>query len=294
MSGEDVPAVSSSAVVKGTSKTSSSTITPTKSGSGGGNTTPPTEPPTATSGGFDDNNPFSPAAYTPERKANAIYPDTPKQADNILRAKCGEVWQTLSADEKSALYSYTTLNCRNINPALRNGIKTAYPDTIETIRHIDNALEKTSLAQDMYIRRGSDAQDLLKFGFPREKLYKIRTLQLQDMKDMLVGKEGTEPAYWSCGAAKVSGFFDKEIEFKIYCPKGIKGIYTEPFSASGAGGKINWDGVSTQENFGKEQEFLLARGYKMRVVDVEYQDMNAPSKGWRVSVELIGYEPKKI
>jgi hypothetical protein len=56
----------------------------------------------------------------------------------------------------------------------------------------------------------------------------------------------------SCGSAKGQGFSGYILN--IYCPKGTKMMYAEPFSHYGDGAKLNWNGISKQSSFGYEDE----------------------------------------
>ena len=71
-------------------------------------------------------------------------------------------------------------------------------------------------------------------------------------------------AFWSTGACSGSGF-NSDVEWRIYAPKGTRGMYVEPISASGNGDGISWDGVSGQRSFGRETEFVIQRGGAYRI-----------------------------
>lgn len=75
-------------------------------------------------------------------------------------------------------------------------------------------------------------------------------------------------AFWSTGACDGAGFND-DVEWRIYAPKGTRGMYVEPISASGNGDGISWDGVSGQRSFGRELEFVIQRGGYYRIKKVE-------------------------
>lgn len=97
----------------------------------------------------------------------------------------------------------------------------------------------------------------------------------------LEGEEIVEPAFASCGSAKGQGF--SGYIFRIYCPKGTKMMYAEPFSHYGAGGKRKWDGKKTQTSFGYEDETIIQRGTKFRIMKVE-------KSGYKVSFEIAVIE----
>ncbi len=123
------------------------------------------------------------------------------------------------------------------------------------------------------------------------------------------GTKGTQAAFMSTAHTKGYGFVDDGYEFKghegyyrevvlnIYCPKGTKGIYTEPYSAYGALGRSSnrgnggraWDG-KTNHGYGcnMELEVILQRGGKYRITNAEYRGGK-----WFIDVELIE-QPKKL
>jgi hypothetical protein len=71
----------------------------------------------------------------------------------------------------------------------------------------------------------------------------------------------------SCGTAKGKGF--SGYIFNIYCPKGTKMMYAEPFSSYGNGAGLNWNGITKQKSFGGEFETIIQRGTTFKVVKVE-------------------------
>ena len=122
--------------------------------------------------------------------------------------------------------------------------------------------------------------ELKKFGLTN---YNYAT---DDEIKALVGKEGTEGAFMSVGSSKGNGF-SGECVFNIYCPKGTKGMYVEPFSQFGNGAKsADWDGVCNQKTVGGENETLLQRGTKFRVTKVEKSGGK-----WYIDMEVIEQKP---
>ena len=73
------------------------------------------------------------------------------------------------------------------------------------------------------------------------------------------------------------------VVYNIYCPKGTKGIYTEPYSCYGEMGSSGhtWDGV-TKLDVCKEVEVILQRGTKFRVTKAEYKGGK-----WFIDMEVI-------
>jgi hypothetical protein len=84
--------------------------------------------------------------------------------------------------------------------------------------------------------------------------------------------------------AKGKGFSHQEVIYNIYCPKGTKMLYLEPFSQFGQGARsVNWDGISSQLNFSDEAEILIQKSTTFRITKAEY------TKGkYFIDVEVIG------
>jgi len=53
------------------------------------------------------NNPFTPDAYSEERKQSALLAKTPHEADAALRPRTGELWREASDAEKQGAVDYT-------------------------------------------------------------------------------------------------------------------------------------------------------------------------------------------
>mgnify|MGYP005765880735 CR=1 FL=1 len=96
----------------------------------------------------------------------------------------------------------------------------------------------------------------------------------------LVNDYITEHAFTSCGSCKGKGF--SGVIFNIYCPKGTKMIYAEPFSHYGNGGGRKWDGKKPQTSFGYEDETIIQRGTTFRITKVEKS-----GSGLYVDMEVI-------
>lgn len=100
---------------------------------------------------------------------------------------------------------------------------------------------------------------------------------------------GEQKPFMSTGHTKSWGFVNDgkkataSVVYNIYCPKGTKGIYTEPYSCYGAMGSSGhtWDGV-TKLDVCKEVEVILQRGTKFRVTKAEYKGGK-----WFIDMEVI-------
>lgn len=225
---------------------------------------------------------FGNDAYTKERKNAAVWAKDTKDADDVLRDKCGSIWRAATSDEKNAIYGYTE-EYHPINEPLR-GLTYYGPDDkakrgLARIPHVTSIINKSNYDFDIWLQRGDDLIALKKFG-----LLNYNTASDAEIK-ALVGKTGTEGAFWSAGVAKGKGF-SGEVIFNIYAPRGTKMMYCEPFSAYGHGDGKFWDGINKQSSFGYESEILIQRGTTFRITKVE------KSGGiWYIDVDIIGQAP---
>ena len=101
----------------------------------------------------------------------------------------------------------------------------------------------------------------------------------------------------SCGNCRNTNFGSKPVCLNIYCPKGTRMTYAEPFSAFGsshdngnyAPGK-SWNGTSKPTVTG-ENEIILQRGTQFRIIKAEWNE----SKGkWFIDLEVLAQNPKAI
>lgn len=225
--------------------------------------------------------PFDADAYSQARKDAAVWAKNTKDADDILRTKCGEVWRNATDDEKDAIFGYTR-SYHNINEPLRG--LTYYGSAADTqlgldrIPLMESIINKSYYDKDIWLQRGGDMVELKKYGLSN---YACAT----DAEIMaLVGKEGTEGAFTSAGVAKGKGFGGNVIT-NIYAPRGTKMMYAEPYSSFGKGSGRSWDGIAKQSTFGSESEIILQRGTTFRVTKVEKSDNT-----WYIDVEVINQD----
>lgn len=225
--------------------------------------------------------PFDADAYSQARKDAAVWAKNTKDADDVLRAKCGEVWRNATDEEKNAIFGYTS-SYHNINEPLRG--LTYYGSAADTqlgldrIPLMESIINKSYYDKDIWLQRGGGMVELKKYGLSN---YASAT----DAEIMaLVGKEGTEGAFTSAGVAKGKGFVGNVIT-NIYAPRGAKMMYAEPYSSFGNGSGRSWDGIAKQSTFGSESEIILQRGTTFRVTKVEKS-----GNTWYIDVEVINQD----
>lgn len=226
-------------------------------------------------------------AFSQERKDAAIWAKTTKEADDVLRDTCGEVWRTSPPIQKNAIYDYTQ-SYHKFNEPLRGieygsekflGVGNVDLDQIgvsyqgwkpgqmrKEINAMTDIISKSTYKEDFWLQRGCRFKGMDKFfNVPMDRL---QSATEEELKALLHQKEVTEYGFCSCGVAKGKGF-SGDIILNIYAPSGTQMMYVEPFSAFGNGGGKNWDGIAKQGSFGQESEIILQQGTKFRVTKVE-------------------------
>lgn len=226
-------------------------------------------------------------AFSQERKDAAIWAKTTKEADDVLRDTCGEVWRTSPPIQKNAIYDYTQ-SYHKFNEPLRGieygsekflGVGNVDLDQIgvsyqgwkpgqmrKEINAMTDIISKSTYKEDFWLQRGCRFKGVDKFfNVPMDRLQSATQAELEQL---LLNTTPTEYGFCSCGVAKGKGF-SGDIILNIYAPSGTQMMYVEPFSAFGNGGGKNWDGIAKQGSFGQESEIILQQGTKFRVTKVE-------------------------
>lgn len=230
---------------------------------------------------------FSDAAYSDARKGVAQKFTNAPEADDYFHQYATEIWPKLTDEEKEALWGYTA-GSGYITEPLRaiNGHYYYYSnrmaETEKHIRALTTALDKCALKEDVFIKRDDAAWGV-------EYVFGIKDLsKYQSNPKALVGMVGTDESFISCGSCKNTFFTAtgrKDVIYNIYCPKGTKGTYCEPFSSCGTYGR-RWDGIRKSNPSNRnENEFLLQRGTKYRITGAKY---DAAADKWTIDIEVIG------
>lgn len=227
--------------------------------------------------------------FSQERKDKALWAKSPKEADTALRAKSGEVWSSAKQVEKNAAYKYTH-GSGSFNRPLRGyegswsnfkgvgKVDLNYEKSGKAIEHLTKLINSSSYDRDIWLQRGVSTDETAKFlNLTQQQLLRASESKL---KELLIGKELTEQAFTSCGSCKGTGF--SGVIFNIYCPKGTKMLYAEPFSHYGYGDKKKWDGKTGQSMYGHELETIIQRGTRFRIKKIEKS-----SKGIFIDMDII-------
>lgn len=218
-----------------------------------------------------------PNPYSDSRKAAALWAKTPQEADDVLRKPTGKIWQEASEEEKDAIFAYTR-GSGGFNRPLRGydgdwdnfkGVGSVDLDNegrASDIKLMTELIDRSSYDRDIWLQRGveTDAGIAGFLGISEESLYRM---PWDKLKKLLEGRKTIDHGFVSCGSASGKGF--KGHILRIYCPKGTKMMYAEPFSHYGNGDKRDWDGEKTQTSFGNEDETVIQRETKFRIIHVE-------------------------
>ena len=226
------------------------------------------------------NSPFTADAYTKARKDAAVW-DIPKNVDKELRGRTGEVWKAATDAEKDAIFEYTR-SYHKFNEPLRGieygsnkylgvgntDLNAGRAKNGKMLNDMTKIIDKCSYDKDVWMQRGCGFGGMDKFFQVDSNL--LMSGDQNQLENALLGKTVTEYGFMSCGTAKGQGFSGNPIMMNIYCPKGTKMMYVEPFSAfGGSGAGRKWDGDSLQRTFGGEFETILQQGSSLRIVKVE-------------------------
>lgn len=245
-------------------------------------------------------------AYSQARKDAAMWVKSTKEADALLRDRCGEVWRSSPPIQKNAIYDYTQ-SYHKFNEPLRGieygsekflGVGNVDLDQIgvsysgwkpgamrKEINAMTDIIEKSVYQEDFWLQRGCRFKGMDKFfNVPMDKLQHASQAELEAL---LLGTTPTEYGFCSCGVAKGKGF-SGDIILNIYAPSGTQMMYVEPFSAFGNGSGKSWDGLKPQSSFGQESEIILQQGTTFRVTKVE----KTPGTIY-IDLEVIGQKPQR-
>ena len=245
-------------------------------------------------------------AFTQERKDATMWAKSTKEADALLRDRCGEVWRSSPPIQKNAIYDYTQ-SYHKFNEPLRGieygsekflGVGNVDLDQIgvsysgwqpgamrKEINAMTDIIEKSVYQEDFWLQRGCRFKGMDKFfNVPMDKLQHASQAELEAL---LLGTTPTEYGFCSCGVAKGKGF-SGDIILNIYAPSGTQMMYVEPFSAFGNGSGKSWDGLKLQSSFGQESEIILQQGTTFRVTKVE----KTPGTIY-IDLEVIGQKPQR-
>ena len=223
---------------------------------------------------------FGEDAYTQERKDAAVWAKTREDADDAFRENTEKVWKSATHDEKVAATAYTK-GSGGVNRPLRGydgswhnfkgigKVPLNNEGREQHIKDLTNLIDRSISTKDVWVQRGIESTDGIAnfLGMSRREFENITS---QADADKLIGKICTDDAFVSCGSAKGTGFSGYILN--IYCPKGTKMLYAEPFSyfnGDSCSTYSLWDGVGKYD-LNSELETIIQRGTQFRIIKAEY------------------------
>lgn len=244
---------------------------------------------------------FEDDAYTKARKDNALWQNEKDSSgyyrrdkgDDYFRPKAEREWSAWDENQREVAFLYTD-GSSYINEPLytryystKYGVRGEIRDSWKDINTLTDMIDKCEpLSRDVWLNRGQDSGAFLgQFG--------VSLSDYIHSPSQLVGKEGVNKPFTSCAHSKSWGFVGNgkeatnsfgNVTLNIYCPKGTKCIYTEPYSRFGSKQSMGykWDGKE-KVDVRNEVEVILQRGAKFRITKAEYK-----SGHWFIDVDLIG------
>lgn len=247
-------------------------------------------------------------AFSQARKDAAMWAKSTKEADALLRDKCGEVWKAAKQAERRVIYDYTSGSGKFNRPlsGFQGGwgqynnkgvgkVDLNYEGAFKEIKDMTEIISQSSYDFDVWLQRGCGTEAIESFlHLPNGTLGRMTQEQLQQF----LGRDGRIYSFTSTGVAKGKGFSGNVI-MNIYAPKGTQMMYAEPFSAFGNGGGKSWDGISSQSTFGYESEMIIQRGASYTITKIEktggtiFIDVEVhPEQGYEFVEEMADYVGK--
>lgn len=257
--------------------------------------------------------PFSADAYSELRKQSAKNFTSRRDADKFLRPELDRQWDEIEDVGKFGLWKYTENSnpmnkplsgyesgwdrgsfvgvgkanwgvedpWRSIPSAFREFGKGGHVDHARAISALTTAIEKCELSDDMWFVRGSDTGGLaglleggvISFSDAKKLLDRGDS---ETLRQIIEGQTFQNHAFTSTGIASNAGF-SGAVSYRIYAPKGTKGIYAEPQSYFGdthRGESVLYKAGDSYSSVGSEAEFIMQRGTTYRIVSFEAHNGN--------------------
>ena len=237
---------------------------------------------------------FSESDLTQQRKDDAKWFIGSSDANDYFFDNAVDMWKLASDAERGAMFQYTVGSSYITEPlrAIRGYYHSYTHRLAESEKHIADMtkyIARSVMKDDVWVKRDEIAAFVnYRFGLSDLDSYRSNPSKL-------VGLVGTDDSFVSCGSCKNTNFGNKPVCLNIYCPKGTRMTYAEPFSAYGLKhdngvthpGK-GWDGKSKPVATG-ENEIILQRGTTFRITKAEFTGGK-----WYIDLEVLSQSPKEI
>lgn len=184
------------------------------------------------------------------------------QSTDVFEEQAKSWWGGLSKSQRSGISSYTGASYRWMNKALRNGTVDQLTERQQgIIRATQEAVLHHSSNQDMVVRRGSSLRTIFFMCGVEEQ----DSSWLRDNAKSLVGSVAKDAGFLSSSPVSEGGFH-REVEYRIFVPKGSPAPYVDKYSQHRG-----------------EKETLLPAGSLSRILDIENNGGQ-----WVVYMEFLG------
>lgn len=231
-------------------------------------------------------------SFSQERKDNAVW-DTEggAVADAVLRPVAERLWNQKGFDRHIGFYY--TAHSDDINDLLRKGPANWWTDhdtavVQENIDSLTKDIDMSEAPTDIWLQRGCSVKSLgFLFNVPKRDWGVFENGSPEEIMALITSncEYGQDKAFMSCGSAKGKGYPKAPVILTIYCPKGTKMLYVEPFSKYGSGKASSWNGKDKQTSFSLEDETILQRGTMLVPRKVTKKDGQI-----YIDVDVIGQE----
>lgn len=264
---------------------------------------------------------FTADDFTDKAKSLAKLYNNRNVADEDLRKWLDNVWDSLDDNQKFSVWNYTQ-NSNPMNKPLSGYANGSWSrqnfvgvgnadwgtedkwrtlgstfakkfgkdgtiniDFAKSIADLTTAIDNMEMPSSMYLFRGSDYNGLAGWfegnglGFD-DMLELFKNGSKEDLK-ALEGMTVQNHAFTSTAIASDSGF-SGDVSYKIYAPKGTRGIYAEPQSYYGKTVGRKEALYKTGQNYkdvGNEAEIILQRGTEFRITGIN-------KTGSKIEVEM--------
>ena len=211
------------------------------------------------------------------RKDGALWTADRERCDKVCRSQTETLWRQIGDEARKSVTMYTE-GSGKFNRPLRGyqgdwdsgsfkgvgNVPLNYEGAGESIRLLTDLIGRTSSPVDIWVNRGIESIDGVSvfLGVSRAR---VETAIRNGDVSGFVGKEVVDHGFVSCGTAKGTGFTGTTVN--IFCPKGTRMIYAEPFSAfngDSCSSLTPWDGKGKYP-LGNEFETIIQRGTRFRV-----------------------------
>ena len=198
----------------------------------------------------------------------------------------GTAWKSAKDEARQCVQGYTDGTYDEINRSYWK-----YKKTDKRGEMIDSILDNIATSKDLVLRRGCNMSEMQSiFG---NEFYKLMQNGDIDGLNALKGCRGVNEGFISTSFDMQGGFW-KEVDLRIYAPKGTHALYAKPISGYGDGLGSGWDGKNAKKDFlrGRENEVIVHRGYEYRFIKAETGGKNRSKI--TIFIELLSREKRIV